>query len=279
MTLQRFNGLTLYHQNLRMPFYSCSTNEECTVKKPLFFIAGLCMGSAATFIVLQNSDSLEKPLIQHASAFPVLEKEGFTIAYDPRFKIPYWTHEKITKESLKGSADRKMARFTEDPAIHKPHRSVLNDFKGSKLDRGHLSPAANHKRSLKALNDTFYLSNICPQDPALNRGWWKKLEKHVRVLTASYESVEVITGPLFLAKNTSKGRFVKFKVIGSNDVAVPTHFFKVIKATSPNQQITQCFVAPNQPFPTETPIEAMERPLEFVEKRSGIPLLSSTNEE
>lgn len=39
----------------------------------------------------------------------------------------------------------------------------------------------------------------------------------------------VVTGPLYLPNLVENGRkYVKYEVIGSNDVAVPTHFFKVI---------------------------------------------------
>lgn len=38
-----------------------------------------------------------------------------------------------------------------------------------------------------------------------------------------------------------------FQVIGANNVAVPTHFFKVILAeTSPGNFEMECFVLPNQ---------------------------------
>ena len=37
------------------------------------------------------------------------------------------------------------------------------------------------------------------------------------------------TGPLYLAKPEANGKnYVKYEVIGSSQVAVPTHFFKVL---------------------------------------------------
>lgn len=48
-------------------------------------------------------------------------------------------------------------------SIHMFHRSTNADFRGSGFDRGHLAAAANHKWSQKAMDDTFYLSNVAPQ--------------------------------------------------------------------------------------------------------------------
>lgn len=42
-------------------------------------------------------------------------------------------------------------------------RSTNNDYKGSGYDRGHLAAAGNHMWSQKAMDQTFVLSNICPQ--------------------------------------------------------------------------------------------------------------------
>lgn len=48
-------------------------------------------------------------------------------------------------------------------SVHIFHRATSADYKGSGFDRGHLAAAANHKWSQKAMEDTFYLSNVAPQ--------------------------------------------------------------------------------------------------------------------
>lgn len=48
-------------------------------------------------------------------------------------------------------------------SVHVFHRATNADYKGSGFDRGHLAAAANHKWSQKAMDDTFYLSNVAPQ--------------------------------------------------------------------------------------------------------------------
>lgn len=48
-------------------------------------------------------------------------------------------------------------------SVHMFHRATNGDYRGSGFDRGHLAAAANHKWSQKAMEDTFYLSNVAPQ--------------------------------------------------------------------------------------------------------------------
>jgi len=62
-----------------------------------------------------------------------------------------------------------------------------------------------------------------------NRDKWNDLEKEVRNLVKKYDNVWVVTGPLYLPKRESDNKsYVKYEVIGNNNVAVPTHFFKVV---------------------------------------------------
>ena len=43
-------------------------------------------------------------------------------------------------------------------------------------------------------------------------------------------NVYVVTGPLYLPRQEPDGKlYVKYQVIGKNQVSVPTHFFKVTK--------------------------------------------------
>ncbi|KAJ0069071.1 hypothetical protein NL108_017343, partial [Boleophthalmus pectinirostris] len=111
--------------------------------------------------------------------------------------------------------------------VHEFHRATNADFKGSGFDRGHMAAAANHKWSQSAMDDTFLLTNVAPQDPDLNQNLWNRLEQMCRALTKRHGVVFVVTGPLFLPRPQSDGRLhVSYPVLGRNHVAVPTHFFK-----------------------------------------------------
>ncbi|TNN25365.1 Endonuclease G, mitochondrial [Liparis tanakae] len=90
-------------------------------------------------------------------------RESYVTSYDPRTRTASWVIERLNPASLNGPSDRKYCNFKEDDSVHVFHRSTNADFRGSGFDRGHLAAAANHKWSQKAMEDTFYLSNVAPQ--------------------------------------------------------------------------------------------------------------------
>lgn len=228
------------------------------MKKGMNFVIGAAVGAASVF----SYHELDKKL--QPSTFPVLEREGYTVAYDTRNKIPFWTHEHITQESLTKTAHRSGHSFREDPDLYPSHKSTLADYEKSGFDRGHIVPAGDERFSKTALAETFYLSNICPQHPKFNRGLWNKLESHLRTLVKTHGPLEVVSGPLFLSHEEKGKRFVTYQVIGVSEVAVPTHFFKVVLAKGESW----AYVIPNEPVKGD--LDSFRIPIEKLEKISGI---------
>ena len=54
------------------------------------------------------------------------------------------------------------------------------------------------------------------------------------------------------------------------NVAVPTHFYKVIMTHRNGHYSVGAFVLPNQPIPDEVPLEAFKVPLDAVERGAGL---------
>ncbi len=202
---------------------------------------------------------------------PVIHRTGYVLAYDGKTRHASWVYEELTEKNLEGSADRLGYDFMEDPLIPAHLRARKEDYKGSGFDRGHLSPAANARSSHETMKDTFYLSNISPQHPQLNRKYWLKLERHVRDLTKIYSKVYVTTGPLFMPKKGKDGkRYVRYEVIGENNVAVPTHYFKVIRGLKDYSVETEAYIIPNKPIEKDPPLETFAVSVEKVEKAAGL---------
>lgn len=93
------------------------------------------------------------------------------------------------------------------------------DYTRSGYDRGHMAPAGDMKWSAKAMRESFYLSNICPQKPGLNRGIWKDLEEQARLWAKENGSLLIVTGPVITDD---------LKRLGKNRVGIPKTFYKVI---------------------------------------------------
>jgi len=207
-------------------------------------------------------------------------RSEFVSCYDRATRNPYWVVEHITKESLQRSegVDRKKSVFTEDEQIPAKFRARLRDFFRSGFDRGHNAPAANAKFNQLAMNETFYLTNMSPQvGEGFNRDYWAHFEDFARRLTTKYDSVRIMTGPLFLPKLCDDGKYrVTYEVIGSPpNVAVPTHFFKLIvgERNGSDQIATAAFVLPNEVISNDDPLTNYQVPIEALERASGLELL------
>ncbi|KAI9927658.1 hypothetical protein ASPWEDRAFT_119905 [Aspergillus wentii DTO 134E9] len=236
----------------------------------------------------KSADSPVDPsgILQYGFPGPVadpLNSLPFTGAFDRRTRNPSWVAEHITPQSLAiNNGDRKHSTFFEDTTIPASFRAKLSDYFRSGYDRGHQVPAADAKWSQEAMNDTFSLSNMCPQvGEGFNRDYWAHFENFSRGLAKTYPSVRIVTGPLYLPHRDPDGKWrVNYEVIGNPpNVAVPTHFYKVIYAedgtTNPNSKVALgAFVLPNARIGNDRRLTEFEVPLEVVERASGLEFAS-----
>jgi endonuclease G len=88
------------------------------------------------------------------------------------------------------------------------------DYTNAGYDRGHMTPAADSSTPAQ-MSDTFLMTNMTPQLPAVNRIAWKGLEEYVRTLPFKW----VLTGAHYSAG---------YKTIGTTKVAVPDFIYKVV---------------------------------------------------
>jgi endonuclease G len=108
---------------------------------------------------------------------------------------------------------------------------------------------------------------------------WAKLEDFCRRLTTKYPSVRIVTGPLYLPRKEADGKYrVTYEVIGNPpNVAVPTHFFKIIVAEdgqTGGSVAVGAFVLPNAAIDSKTNLSEFVTPVSVVERASGLQFLS-----
>ena len=148
--------------------------------------------------------------------------KGFTLCYRESYEQAEWCAYKLEDSNLRKNAKRSN-EFK--PDYQSPTGSAdLSDYRRSGYDRGHLAPAADFSFDKSFMNETFYLSNITPQDHGLNGGIWNDLESQVRRWAKRFGRVYVVTGPVL------EKRAGQYKSIGPNKVAVPEFYYKVILA-------------------------------------------------
>ena len=100
-----------------------------------------------------------------------------------------------------------------------------------------MAPAADMKWSEEAMNESFYLSNVCPQKAALNTSIWNRLEEKTRNLARKGNHLYICCGPIVESVHAT---------IGENCVAVPSYFFKVICKCINGKWSAIGFIFPNE---------------------------------
>ena len=77
-------------------------------------------------------------------------------------------------------------------------QTSTGDYTKSGYDRGHMAPAADMKWNKQAMEESFYMSNICPQNPNLNRGDWNDLEEKSRQMAKKYLEPCILPADLYM---------------------------------------------------------------------------------
>jgi endonuclease G len=164
-------------------------------------------------------NSLAKFLPAHQPNDPMLiQHKYFTLLYNEKHEQAAWVVHRLEPFQTKGNTPRN-EDFRPDRAIPSGSATPF-DYRGSGLSRGHLAPAGDFKFSREAMDETFLMSNMSPQDRDFNAGIWNDLEKLVRYWVNRDKVLYVITGPI-LKDNLPK--------IGKeNRITVPAYYFKII---------------------------------------------------
>jgi endonuclease G len=146
----------------------------------------------------------------------VLKHTNYTSHYSKSKYYPVMVEWWVTRAKV--SCDKPLARkdnFKSDPLLPN-ETNLLEDYKGSGIDRGHMMPAAENLCQTPAIQDEcFYFSNMAPQYHSLNAGDWKSVESMEREWAQKDDSVHVWSGNIGVAKKIGK-------------VSVPKECWKVI---------------------------------------------------
>ncbi|WP_245891696.1 DNA/RNA non-specific endonuclease [Flavobacterium faecale] len=165
----------------------------------------------------------------------IVKHSYYVLSYNEKVEQAEWVAYELKREYVENN-DFKRPYFIEDPKV-KTRSADWRNYKNSGYDKGHLCPAGDMEFNLDAYNDTFYTSNISPQNHEFNGGIWNRLEQKVRYWAEKENGIIVITGGIL--KGTSK-------TIGSQKVVVPDYFYKIIFENEAGKQKMIAFLMPNE---------------------------------
>ena len=167
-------------------------------------------------------ENLEQPAELCGKKEIILMKSQFIISYDTETLCPNYVCWSLDADRVNGTVGRS-DNFHADPVLTGSCAVEKYDYSGSGYDRGHMCPAADNKNSEVAMDESFCMTNICPQNQSLNRGAWNELEQLCRDWARDYGTIYICCGPIFDSP--------KHRKIGTRSdvkISVPDRFFKVV---------------------------------------------------
>ena len=206
-----------------------------------------------------SSDVLyELPQMTVNRSQQIIEHTGYTVSYNLDWLIPNWVAYELTCQETYGDYPREK-KFSPDPQVS-GIPVMHQDYSNSGYDRGHMAPAGDMKWSEQAMQESFYTTNICPQNHNNNAGDWKDLEEYARSLASTYGAIYICCGPIVTdATNT----------IGSRHIVVPQAFYKVFLRQKKDGSWTSIgFVMPNAAG--NRPLMTYMQSVDDVENLTGI---------
>ena len=189
----------------------------------------------------------------------IYHKKHYVISYNENYEQARWVAYTLTRQHLNDSKVARPDYFNEDMSIRTGSASFY-DYKNSGYTKGHMVPAADRAYSIEAIEETFLMSNMTPQDYYFNAGIWRELEEQTRDWARSFGALIIVCGPIFPDRNVQR--------IGENKVAIPDSFFKVIlDATNPEIKGIG-FIIPNQI--STRPLADFARSIDQIEEKTGL---------
>jgi endonuclease G len=186
----------------------------------------------------------------------VLEHQFYRSTFIKSKHIPLLVEYTLTEEMLSCKKKNKRKNsFSSDPLLPEV-TSVDDSYKRTGYDRGHNMSAEDNSCSKKGMEESFYFSNIFPQNKKLNRGVWKKLENAERTKAKNNGKIKVFIG-----------NYGVLKKIGKDSIAVPQFCWKVFYYENSNTY--ECYSFPNKK-PTKSDVMFYTISLAEIEQKCKI---------
>ena len=151
------------------------------------------------------------------------KQRNYSLFWDVGRQIPLWVAYPLN-EKLVGRGSRSGAWQYDKFMATGKQPNLRRTYQAGSVEgyiRGHLCPSSDRMRP--GMNEqTFYFTNMAPQDPYLNGGLWAWLEEHVQQLALSAEDAWVVTGCI----DTDVTNWVTD--VSGRPIAVPEGFFKAV---------------------------------------------------
>lgn len=188
----------------------------------------------ASCITIADNNRMAHERLQPENAPPTLEQVsrlGYALGYDPSRRQPLWVAYRLRKEDVEGELVEREDCFKHDGDVSNSPWPNEYNYSEYGYDRGHMAPAGDMEYDREIMRDSFFMSNMSPQVPYINRVVWRKIEDFTRKAAKKFGEIFVITGPVFLGDEgflpspSQKQEAIKS---ADGDIPIPVAFYKVL---------------------------------------------------
>lgn len=169
-----------------------------------------------------------------------LINDGYAVEYDLRLRLPVCVRKDHYPHRYQAERTTDSRTFTEDKRIPRIFQGNNPAYTHSGYERGHNAAAAD-AMTQREWDATFLFTNCMPQTKALNNGPWKSLEARVRRWVEEGNFARVFSGPILKGEREK----ITYSLLGDREVAVPSHYFKIVLYYTKRRWRRACYIFPN----------------------------------
>ncbi len=185
-------------------------------------------GSSEPSVSGDDSNALFGYPSRAVSGTQLIERDAYTLLYSYDDLIPLWVSWHIDGSDMGTGRE---ADFKGDPDVPDAYKLYKNDYTNSGFDRGHMCPNADRNNNDQEQQETFYMTNIVPQNQKNNRETWQNLEAFLQGLAENNSEIYIIAGPAGVGGYDENGKLknsIKTDVDGKDaEITVPKYVWKV----------------------------------------------------
>ena len=218
---------------------------------PATVVVPVAKGDAGRLEMPKLRGTSDELFIVHRTAPSAAGRDSvvnFAYAYDIRKFHSRWVAFRFDSDTRPKRVDRKSysirPQYPRDPKLPAIY-ALQNDASFNGYDHGHLVASADRLYSREGNDQTFYLSNMSPQDPQFNQSYWVNLEQLVQTLGRD----EKFSDTLYVVKGGTIDRddYI-WKYVSSNRVPVPKYHFMALLRVKNNTYSAIAFWLENKDY-------------------------------
>lgn len=215
---------------------SMTTSKNIIQTTMIFLLLFLFINDANSQNILDNTNNINSNNVNIAAGVPIRANDSACfIIYRPQYvvsvskelSVANWASWHLSKNNF-GTTKRYQGQFITDTLLPDEYYRVKHsDYTNTGYDRGHLVRSDERTTTEEDNKATFFLTNIIPQTPDLNRLVWLQFEEYLKQLCIRYnKQLYIVAGGVFHSKQMLKDK-----------IGVPDSCWKVVLILDSNQTI------------------------------------------